>query len=164
MMREDVYEQPAAAEVWKATFRGLKRPESLAFTKNILKSVSRVPAYTESGIFAGNKAAYDVNFSRLDAVVERIIRGLFFYHSGYRLPDTHLPKSFAAEGLTDPKFWLEPEMRKPIEVVSLQPANFLGDGVFGYKFVRLADDLDSSIWLMSFYLSVFFVGFTYKKN
>jgi len=55
-------------------------------------------------------------------------------------------------------------MRKPIKVVSSQPANFLGDGVFGYKFVRLGDDLDASIWLMSFYLRVFFVGFTYKPS
>lgn len=92
MMREDVFEQPAAAEVWKTTFRGLKRPESRTFTKNILKSVSRVPKYTKSGILTGNKASYDVDFSRLDAVVERIIRGLFYHHSGYRLPDSHLPQ------------------------------------------------------------------------
>lgn len=162
VMREDVFEQPAAADIWKKTFKGLKRPESLTFTKNILKSISRKPAYTDSGIFNGNKASYNVDFSRLDAVVERIIRGLFYHHSGYRLPETHLPKSFAVEGLTDPKFWLDPQMRKPIELAASQPTNILGNSVFGYKFIRLGDDIDASIWLMSFYLKVFFVGFTYK--
>ena len=105
---------------------------------------------------------YDLK--RLDNVIERTIRGLFYHHFGYRLPASHGTKSFAADGLKNPDIWLEPDIIKPIEYVSEQPQNDIGGGVFSYKFKKIADDPNSSVWLIRFFSSVFFIGFTFAKK
>jgi hypothetical protein len=164
VIREDVYEQPGAAEVWKTAYRGLKRSNSIGLTKHFLSLIKRVPTYTQAGLYLGHQVACYVDLSRLDTVVARIIKGLFYHHVGRRLPDTHTSKSFAVDSLMDQDFRKDPTIRKPIEALSTQPAYTIGNGIFSYKYYLLDDDPDSSIWLISFYLKVFFIGFTHNIN
>jgi hypothetical protein len=129
-----------------------------------LVNIKRIPEYSPSGIYLGNRGSYNVDLKRLDNVIERIIRGLFYHHFGYRLPTSHIAKSFAADGLKDPNIWLEPNIRRSIEYVSQQPKNDIGGGIFSYKFKEIEDDPNSSVWLMMFFNSVFFVGFTFANK
>lgn len=62
--------------------RSLERKEAAGFAKNIVNSISETPTFTKSGIYTGNKSRMEIDYHRLNSVLERITRGLFFKETG----------------------------------------------------------------------------------
>lgn len=164
VMRDDVYVEPNVKQLWKTSYRGLKWSTKRGMAHNLVKNIRHGPTYTNSGIYLGNRSTYNVDLYRLDRVMERIIKGLFYHHAGYVLPKEYIARSFSVDGLVNDNVWDDPELKNMLGVLSELKPVAIGKNIFSYKFLRLSDDINGSFWLFTFFSKVSFLGFTLEDQ
>lgn len=115
--------------------KSLSRPASLGFARKILQSYER------------NPAGLHIEFKRLEIVLHRIVRGLFYHHTNIRLPASI---SFGCCPIDGP-LNIAPFGREMINRLE-GTLKTIGDGKFRYAFEQdgLPDPFETS-WLMRFY-------------
>src|SRR5262249_35122829 len=86
-LSQDVGESPEAQKHWEAIFRSLQRPQARGMTTALLGSVGPVQAMTWGGIHVGTRLAFKVDLERINRVISRTVRGLYFKEMGRRLPE-----------------------------------------------------------------------------
>jgi hypothetical protein len=159
VVREDAGNHVEARRAWQTVLRSLQRAEATGLRISLLGSIHPVLLRSQSGLLLGRRAGYGVDLDRLNRVVTRIVKGLFFHEKGYRLPATH-----EAVGLVDPKLNQEEQslayLTKVLGPLQFQPETRVGDGIFSYRFLFTTDEPDSSVWLMSFYEKLHAIGVT----
>jgi hypothetical protein len=114
-----------------------------ALILDFLKSVRQVDIQSEGGIYLGRGHAFSFDRPRIQAVIDKIVCGLFFKHTNRRL----------AADYTVEKFIYNPKVEQPLQdVVTQLPLSNIGDGsVFSYRY-HLADKVGSeSFWFLMFY-------------
>lgn len=142
-------DHPAAKRLWPAIRRSLSRPH-----KPRIKEVSFIEtpkARAPSELLAQRNQAFVVDCCRIDKILAKIVRGLFFHQRGYRLPSTY-------EVITHSNSLLNravSQKNEPIEF-PVQSLEAVGDGVFSYGSYFYDGDSDTSIWLLSFFEKVQF--------
>ncbi len=126
----------------KRTMKGL--------AKRLVSSIESVTVNSESGIFLGTQPVVRLEVARVNRVLRKMVRGLFFHEFGRRLPveDKHL----WVEIKPDPKR-LDQHPLALVRSNSAPPAKVLGD-VFVYRYFALNDAPDTTVWLLGFYDSV----------
>jgi hypothetical protein len=142
--------------------RKLRDPRKIGFRKSMLASFSKKPQYTPAGLYLGQAGVLEIDVARVQNVVSRIIRGLFFVHSGRRLPSTSrvwvLSDWFGGDYGSDAEFVAS--LQEILAALDTEQVREIGERVFRYRY-RLGDDgLDQSIWEFSFYAHRHFVGAT----
>ena len=114
-----------------------------ALIRDFLKSVRQVDIHSESGIYLGRGPAFTFDRPRIQAVIDKIVRGLFFKHTNRRL----------AADYSVEEFMYCPKVEKPLQetIMELPLFNF-GDGsVFSYRY-HVADETScESFWFLMFY-------------
>ena len=140
----------------------LKDSRKIRFAKRMLASLRRVPIYTPAGIYLGGVGAMEINSERLRGTLNRVIRGLFFQHSGRRLFPSAMVWTWStwlsnASNL-DPE--LKATLKDMFEALCTQPMHVVGKGVFRYSFLLDEEDNQSSAWWLSFYEKSNFLGGT----
>jgi hypothetical protein len=116
--------------------------ERPAIAIELLKSVRSVDVYSKGGIFLGRAPQITFDSARIQNVIAKIVRGLFWFHT---------KQSLGVDSVVE-DYILNPEMEKPLqdEISKLTLFN-VGDGsVFSYYF---AVDLpiQESVWFLMFY-------------
>ena len=92
-------------------------------------------------------ASFAPDMQRLDRVVRRIVRGLYYHHSGVRIPESHkLTTTFAPDDLL-----------KSHALASNIELNVVDEHVFTYRWLILDDE---SAWWLLFYGTTLVVGLT----
>lgn len=91
ILRHDIPDNPITRELLEAVYRSWRNPRQRGFTRSFLRGVEEKEVYTEGGIYLGQVGTYNIEHHRLDRVVCRIIRGLFYHHSGYPVPRDYHP-------------------------------------------------------------------------
>ena len=86
-LREESGVRSDAAAVLQTTMRGLHRPEYQGLRTTILSSLREVEHISPNGLYLGHIRQYSVERRRIERVCSRITRGLFYHHSGFRLPE-----------------------------------------------------------------------------
>ena len=99
---------------------------------------------------------------RIDRVVERIVRGLFYFHRGFRVPGSYAVKTNTSQ------LDLFPENLSMFAKNSLwnRPTaghGIIQDGVFIHAFWQAEDDENATVWLLNFYNTLTFAGFTFPR-
>ncbi len=150
---EELEGQELARQPIQSMLRSLRKIGKTRFTDMVGRSLGAVNLRTEGGILLGTKPALEVDGNRLGRVGERIVRGLFFHEVGKRVPDTHNVHGRLRQG--DPSHVLE-----PMGNVKFPPFKRIQDGVFSYTWLHVAEDRDSTVWLMLFYERLPMFGFT----
>lgn len=142
--------QTALGRTFKGGDKGLQNA--------IGKSFEKVMTTTQSGILLGSRLATKPDWSRLGHIIEKIVRGLYYFE--YR---EILPLSAGIEF----GFFSLPDFEKYLERLQQMNAGIdllLGKrqwpGVFRYKYNRVAGYPNMSMWLMLFYDTNFIVAFT----
>jgi hypothetical protein len=112
----------------------------------VMNSLEDVEAYSEGGIFLGIKPAMSLEWPRMEGVLKRIVKGLFFRRNNQLIPSDHeliikIPDLELGNKLS----------RLPFEEVEN-----ICDGVFRYW---LCEQNDRSLWLMSFCQTVWVLGY-----
>lgn len=86
----------------------------------------------------------------------RIVRGLFYFEKGFRLADSYEAIAFA-----DPIRGQDPaSIVRVVSFMLQKPAKVIGNNVFRYAFEFNAEDPNQLAWLMVFYESMLFLGWT----
>ena len=109
---------------------------------DIFSNKRSIPLYTKIGIFAGYSPGFEIDSHRFQKSINKITRGLFFYHQ-----KEILKKNFKVE-----KFILNPKLDKETQyAISLIPLNIVMDHVFSYRFFIENNDNPISYWFYMFY-------------
>lgn len=108
----------------------------------LLRSVTHVDIYSEGGIHVGRGPQLSFDSDRVQAVISKIVRGLFLKHTGQKLPKGHVVRDYA----------LSPPINEQLQVEILAlPFWAVGDGsVFNYRYAFDATTSES-LWFLMFY-------------
>jgi len=149
-------ENPAAENLIddKILPRFRKRP---ALLNRIVAGFRQVDIYSEGGIWLGQSPAFDFERPRIQRVVEKIVKGLYWHHGGYRLDDNYFVKDF----ILNPKPPSE-EIRKA--VLSL-PFGAVGKAeVFCYHHWKCPKDDGITAWFLWFFKKTLILAMTDLKG
>jgi hypothetical protein len=108
----------------------------------LLLSVRHADVYNEGGVYTGRGPAVTLDRPRMQAVINKIVRGLFLKHTGRSLPMGHMVRDYV----------LSPTLSEHAqqEVLKL-PLFKVGDGsVFNYCYCVDAGTSES-VWFLMFY-------------
>jgi hypothetical protein len=161
VLKDRAGNHPEALAIRDSVFRGLAKPRKIRFTRRLLAGVRDVKLRTAAGLHLGRSAAFDVDLARLDRVVARVTRGLYWHHHNRaRLPHDHEVVVWSEEGLRGIGCQHAQQIRRVLlEPVLANPPVLIGRGVL--KYWHAASDREHVTgWLLEFYGDVRFLAFT----
>jgi hypothetical protein len=158
----EVFDHPDVQKVLPSVLRSLHNPHNRDIKIELLKTLRRTNPRTPGGLLLPAKPMFVARADRVERVIERVTKGLFFHEKGYRLPDDHMAIGFSPTRFIDADKDFSEHLRKSlIEPVSTQKPKTIGNDVFSYKFLWDGTDPNSSAWLFLFYKRVPFIGGTF---
>ncbi|MFQ5752275.1 MAG: hypothetical protein ACE5HI_09785, partial [bacterium] len=110
----------------------------------ISKKMQEVNMVTPQGIYFGKRMALEIDYSRLESVVKKIVKGLYY----------HEYKTVLSEDISVECQWLNAksfmENARPfIEKLPFSESKY--PGVFEYRFARIEDEPTKSAWALLFF-------------
>jgi hypothetical protein len=165
VLKDRAGSHPEAVSIRDSAFRGLAKPKKTKFTRRILGSMRQVAIRTPAGLYVGKAPAFDVDLTRLDRVVARVTRGLYWHHHSHvRLPDDHHVVVWSEDGLRGITPADALQLRSTlIDPVLNNPARSIGRDVLRYWYA-CSDRKHVTGWLLEFYGDVRFIAFTLPKT
>ncbi len=109
--------------------------------RSIESTLRDVELHTPSGIILGRAQAVLLDSESYDAVIERIVRGLHFYHTGHILGDKSDVTIYWHRALTE----------KIINMVISWATGSVGGDQFIYKYVTFTEEPYGSVWVLQFF-------------
>lgn len=160
VFKERAGDHPEALLIRDSVFRGLAKPQKKRFTSRILDAVRHVERTTPSGIYVGNSAAYDVDLTRLDRVVSRVTRGLYWHHHHSRLPNNYKVIVWSEHGLRGITSADAQHLRTTlVDPILKNSSRSIGRAVLQYWYAS-GDREHMTGWLFQFFGDVRFIAFT----
>jgi hypothetical protein len=160
-LRDDTHAHPDVQQLLPIVFRSLTKPNKIGFSRALMQGVRETNVLTRSGLFLGKRPVYDVDLDRLDRVAQRIVKGLFYYERGSRLPDGYEVAAFSAAGLSAlDKQFKEHIIKNVVDPILLNIPRTIGNNVFTYRVAFAPEDPNLSVWHLIFYEKVVFLCFT----
>jgi len=146
---EGAEKHPSFDKAVDSIISSITRPESKYYKNKVMNSLEDVEAYSESGIFLGVKPATKLEWHRIERVLERIVKGLFFRKNKQLIPSNH------ELIIKIPNLELGNELCQfPFEEIEN-----ICDGIFRYWLYEQNDESFTSLWLMSFCQTVWVLGY-----
>ena len=121
----------------------LRMRKSPALIAGLMKSVRWIDLRSEGGIYLGRAPAFPFDRPRVQAVINKIVRGLYFKHTKHRLAPDYIVERFLYNPMVEESFQ---------EVIARLPLHNLGDGtVFSYRYYVPDAAEFESFWFLMFY-------------
>lgn len=135
----------------------LRKP---ALGSQMFSQMKLVDAYTKSGIYKGKMTMYtvsDSDKSRINRVVIKVIKGLFFHEFGKTIPEDWITKII----------WITPKVEKEqkLDEMAKQPFwRVIKEDTFAY-WVNYVPQTFQSVWLLDFFkIPLFYILVLDKKT
>lgn len=160
--RYDSSEHPEAKKIWQRIVKSSERSRSKPILNEFAATIRETDLYTPHGIYLGRGGKYDADLGRLARVTNRIVRGLFYHETKRRLPAEARVKTFSDLNFDVPE--LSDVFERWLGVLAIQTPHLIGNGVFEYRCRFFDENPDASLWFLSFYESVSFIGMTVSQN
>lgn len=147
----DSSQHPIARQLWDKFARAVIRNQSVLANEMVQRS-QLVSLHTPSGLFAGWAYGFEPAQKRMTDILSMMVRGLYHFYIGKRLPLQTQFDVFRIRGDLGP---LETNVR----VLLQSGARYVrvGDGqVFECIYLYAIDRPEASIWLLFFYKSAIF--------
>jgi hypothetical protein len=147
----DSSQHPIAQRLWEKFARAALRNQSV-LAREVVQRSQLVPLHTPSGLFAGWAYGFEPAQQRNTAILSMIVRGLYHFYIGKRLPSQTQFDVFRMRGDLKP-------LETNIQVLLQSGARYIrvGDGqVFECIYAYAIDRPEASIWLLFFYKSAIF--------
>lgn len=141
------YLEPRARQLWNEGMRPYLR-RSPNFTRHLFESLELVDVGSPGGIFLGKAEAHPVNEQRMNRVLEKIARGLYYIEHKRPLGESRIIAWFFDNGDRVPE-----EVRA---IVLQAPVRVIGDAI-RYRYVYANADPRCTFTLMRFYQSGLFI-------
>ena len=137
---------PDAVKATETFLQSLRRPQHEKFLSQIWSSMHYyVNVYTKSKLYLGVRPAIKYERDRMDRVITRIVRGLFFKETGNVFPGTPSIITAMSDQISD----------KMVEIIqsvkNFRPWVSAGNTVFKYTVAFVPEDQRYSQWVMFFY-------------
>jgi hypothetical protein len=150
------YENPILRALWRDIARSAQRVESFRFNIMILKQL-QYEAVSPGGILMSGRSQIIYQKERIDRVVWKIVRGLFYYKNHRLLPEEtiHFIQYMHGRntGLDNP------HVRNILEVVLSQDAHGEYGRIFAYKFLVNEQEENVTAWALLFWdRHIFLIG------
>ena len=137
--------------VWRNTTQpGLDKDKGL--TRVLAKNIEPVDLKTPAGIYLGTKPGIRVNWDRVFLVIEKCVRGLYYYETGEIL---HKDAEIVRGGI----FEHNQDYLSSV-LAQTNPGKWKAPNVFQYKWNRYPDTPKGTLWAMMFYNTHSFVAIT----
>ena len=160
-MSEQAGNHSAVQNNQEAAFRSLNRAESPGLRNSFLSDIHTVQLKTQAGLYLGERLAFDVDLHRIHRVVERTVRGIFYYETGHRLCSGYDVNVHSDDTLREQSAEILDELhRNTLIPLSKIPPKIIGNGVFMYRFHITQEDPFVSVWALTFYERVSFLALT----
>lgn len=142
-------------------FRSLERVEAIGFRTAVVSDIRTIAVRTASGLQLGTRLGFNIDLPRVLRVVERTVRGLFFHETEHRLDPNYDVRIFSDDTLTENSSEILEELRNTILIPLAQKSpTVIANGAFHYRFHITDEDPFLSVWGLSFYERVTFLGLT----
>jgi hypothetical protein len=151
--QQDLSSNRHAASVWATVKRGLKRPESRP-SRAITELLGPVEFVTEAGIIIGQGGRARYDRKRVQSVINRIVRGMYWHRFGERLPDGYYVDDYIMDVDVDrlPDPILTPlKNSDPFETA---------DKVYQYQMLADANEPACTVFFCRFFENTTFLTFT----
>ena len=123
--------------------------------KRVSKSFKEVEVVTPSGLFVRNGLALEVDRHRIYRVIEKTVRGLYYFEHGQMLP-----ASAKLETSHSYQLFPQDESRLNRLLINMHAGTRTWPGIFEYKHVSATDQPTRTNWALLFYETVLFFSFT----
>lgn len=147
---------PAGKRLWDEKLHRMYE-KNLGLKKRIASSLHDIDLFTPSGLYIGRRLAVEQDEVRFARVVSKIVRGLYYHE--YQEP---IPAS------TEIICHLLQNSSEVSEVAKFASQLHFGarrwPGIFEYRFNRVAERPENSIWLMRFYEYAVFWAITGSES
>lgn len=136
--RVDGEELPLAEVIWEQKVsRSLRRNTKIAF--DIYNSMRAIDA---------NNLAFRIDRNRLDKIIVKIVKGLYFAHFQKRIDDSYTVSVHLFPGQQSFPHFYPHEL---IESILSSPIRTIGEGVLRYRWITSDENDNFSVWVLSFY-------------
>jgi len=163
VMRDDVHDNPEAKAAWKGAYRGLKKNTKKGLAVKLLGDIKQVDAYSEDGRYLGQRAVFKIDYPRVEVILVKIVRGLFYSVMSRPLLKHYEVRVFVLEGFDD-VFWKDEKLTKWVQIGIAQEPHIIGNNIFSYRYAFSVDDEFTSIWVIEFYGYYPVIAFTVQKK
>ena len=150
---------PEAQAVGPSLLRALQMPQKAAFKRHLLNSVELQSLRSKGGLYLGQVPTVKVDFARLDRVVARIIRGLYWHHFNDRIPADCEVVAWSEHGLANVTPDTVQDLQSVIGVLIAKDEHRIGRDVFRYWY-GTTEVRYGTVWLFEFYGDVKWLGLT----
>ena len=159
-LRVDSDDNPNSERARNAFLRSMQRFDNLGWQRVVRQVMTPVELQTSTGVILGTAGGYMVQLDRLARVVNRIVRGLYYHHTGDRLSETQV-HVLPVDGLDNlDEDGLE-TFTTFVEIAATAPEQVVGDPeTFRYRFQTAQDNPHSTIWLLAIYNRTWFLVVT----
>lgn len=137
----------------KITRQFKERP---ALQTHLFNKMKKVDIFSEGGIYLKKGYAFKVDQERVQTVVEKIVKGLYFHEKGVPLKEQYSVGDF----ILNPK--LDETM---LDQVCLLPIRIIGDGkVFSYRYFIYSKDENITAWFLIFFEKILIMAHTKNED
>ena len=157
-MNQEVSENPDIARLWPQVKKGLTRPQSKKFFNSILRCMELIPVHTTSGRIVGHLLSIDVDLPRLNSVIERTMRGLYFHHRGRILSTSVETHAYALDSFQE-QVQLAEVKEVIVRLQHTTKVHAINRGAFVYHIHFPAPGVDNGVFACSIYGKIHFIGF-----
>lgn len=150
---------PTGRKLWneKVTGPTLNRKSSLerspALANFLANQLITVNLKSETGICLGKRDAILFPADRINRVIERIVRGLFWHHYRIRIGSNI---GFLSV--------MNPNIEKISNIINKIAISSIGGDVFYYRYANVAEDPEQSMWFLLFYKRILFSAFLTREE
>ena len=149
--RRDVVTQLSLSAVKAKLLRSLDAPENGKLRAMIGQTLRRGDVRLRSGLYLPDQFVFFVDKSRLLRWIERILRGLYYHEH-----QTMVPADFTVTPILGEEW---PDLvQEWVGWFRSQRLRKSGEGVFEYKWMRIPDEPEATIWCLELYRCVPFLG------
>jgi len=151
--RENAKGNIARDSLLSSVLRSLKRPQAQGWAANFWSNVRAAERLTPAGLYVGTGNLGTFEGARLDRVLTRITKGLFFHEKGHRLPNDHCVRPICLARLDELEL-INSEARNATEefIAALLASSEHNFGqAFRYWWLQSPNGLYRSVWLFEFY-------------
>ena len=153
-----VCSDPNVQIVNEKLFRSVRRPEAAGLARAIYNSLRVVEIKSPGGICLGISPVMVVSSDRINRVINRIARGLFYIIHGYPIPSEYEVTCV----YKDEAFSMPGEFIAPWERFWEQPVT-IGENIFNYSYAICIDDPNGMLFVYWFYGKLWFYGYIMPK-
>jgi hypothetical protein len=157
------HSHPAADDAWETSFRGLQRPRATNFKRAFYETTRYMNVVDDQGAHLGRVLTYQASASRQGRVAARIIRGLYYHHTGRVLPNHHVvawPFVFLMQRELGERR-LHDMGTRMANFARANPASVSADGVLHYWCHAIGPYLG---WWLVFFGGMPFLGLAFPKR